>query len=639
MDCALGTDQMTDRTSDLAAQRTADQIGKLLARVLPDIDISQSGIVPHAGGVTNAVFFVPTSAGDLVVKVDRSEALTGRSFAAQRVAEARNVKVPKSVIFLPRRSAPELGPRASVLVEHKIAGQPLNEESAGSMSADDLASVARQMAEEFRKLHREKPSDDRAQSQRRTSAWKSKVLHQIHNAYGLAAFGADQQLGSLAKEVKQRLGRQLDEFAEFVLPTICHGDSHLGNVLIKGRDVTGVIDWEKSHEADPLRDIEQLNAYSVYEAPELFQLFWESYTAGSEPVMGAHRLQFAAGHRYLSLLGEELFRAKTSRYSDADRLGMWRERLTRWLDTPLATFDASNNVRPPVGERSGIAANASAHTRQKMLQTAAPTTRSNGLDPSSMAAVQDGRPILITGATTTGKTDVAWELARKIKRAAVITTVPFYIYAQSPFHYGIGLTRDEPPSDLHTYLYKSRDPRQPKPSESEVIDLIEAACTDARARGLLPILEGASPDSAEKLMERLDPQATFILSCPRRNEHDFDIRERVRKVADPLVAEVREIDKAGLADSWLATYGDVYGPARRCAQGEITREAMIDEISCFMSGLAQRDNGKFDSLVGSNIFRVPGGKQVQSRTVDTILPVLHGGFELNGTRTLTLEPS
>ncbi len=242
-----------------------------------------------------------------------------------------------------------------------------------------------------------------------------------------------------------------------------------------------------------------------------------------------------------------------------------------------------------------------------------------------MHALRDGRPVVITGVTTTGKTDVAWDLARRIGTAAVITTVPFYMHARWPFHYGIGLTPTEPPIDIHTYLYKSRDPRSPKPSDDTVVGWIRQASDDAKARGLLPILEGASPNVTRAILDAIDVQTVFILHRPGRISHVVDIRRRVAKVAELLVDEVQQVDAAGLQDTWLATYGDVYEPARQCAHGEITQNEMVDRITAFMTRLAIDDDKRLAELIGENVYRVPCGAGFRQRTIAAIEMALEIG--------------
>ena len=131
-----------------------------------------------------------------------------------------------------------------------------------------------------------------------------------------------------AARVRDRLAATADRFAEIRGPkTVVHGDFWMGNVLVEGGRVSGVVDWESADiTGDPLRDVARF-ALS-------YALYLDRGTRSGRRVRG-HAFaatEWGAGIRYL-LFGTGWFPslARVFVVDAMERLGvdpaLWRELL------------------------------------------------------------------------------------------------------------------------------------------------------------------------------------------------------------------------------------------------------------------------------------------------------------------------
>jgi len=81
------------------------------------------------------------------------------------------------------------------------------------------------------------------------------------------------------------------------------------------------------------------------------------------------------------------------------------------------------------------------------------------------------QPIIITGPTTTGKSEISEIVARKIN-GAIINSDNYYFYANDQLRIGLGLAKDEPAKDIPSYLFGIRSLSQPKPDPAEFLQLV-----------------------------------------------------------------------------------------------------------------------------------------------------------------------
>ncbi len=67
-------------------------------------------------------------------------------------------------------------------------------------------------------------------------------------------------------------------------PAFCHGDWGDGNVLAIGSRVTAVLDWEKSHRGDPVRELSRAAWGAARKDPRSFDAMVRGYGADAEHV-------------------------------------------------------------------------------------------------------------------------------------------------------------------------------------------------------------------------------------------------------------------------------------------------------------------------------------------------------------------
>jgi aminoglycoside phosphotransferase (APT) family kinase protein len=121
---------------------------------------------------------------------------------------------------------------------------------------------------------------------------------------------------------------------------IAHGDYRMGNMVIDGERITGVLDWELAAPGDAASDLTWC-FIAVWELPGLDEaLLFERYARHSDTELDAERLQWyrVLGYVRLAYYALSGTRAFDSRASDDLRLAALRLQLPVTLDRLAATL-------------------------------------------------------------------------------------------------------------------------------------------------------------------------------------------------------------------------------------------------------------------------------------------------------------
>lgn len=171
------------------------------------------------------------------------------------------------VTDLDAEPTPDTSSDAEWLVSLRLAGDTLAERWAG-LAAQDRRSVGAQLGGMLRHLHT-------TMSARLAPAWWSDAHHDthlVHNAYRPRV-----ELGPALVEAARDVARlpsdtvTLDETEALLqerMPLFCdddlvfiHGDIHAHNLLVDGRGLTGVLDWEGAHHAPRDQELDMFLRY------------------------------------------------------------------------------------------------------------------------------------------------------------------------------------------------------------------------------------------------------------------------------------------------------------------------------------------------------------------------------------------
>jgi tRNA A37 N6-isopentenylltransferase MiaA len=205
--------------------------------------------------------------------------------------------------------------------------------------------------------------------------------------------------------------------------------------------------------------------------------------------------------------------------------------------------------------------------------------------------------IMITGPTCTGKSFVAWELARLID-GVVIAADPFQMCAVPPIGLGVGLPPHLPPPGIRTRLYRSQVPGIARPSPDMVADWVAAAVSDAVPQGLPRIIEGGSITSAATLWKRRIPTHAVVFDAEPR---DAEVRVQTRMSTDEMsvehmLAEARAVRASGNESTWVAQESLVYPKLFGVLDGRASRNEMLSRIRSDWQTLIANQQKWFDEL-------------------------------------------
>jgi len=167
--------------------------------------------------------------------------------------------------------------------------------------------------------------------------------------------------------------------------------------------------------------------------------------------------------------------------------------------------------------------------------------------------------IMITGPTTTGKSAVAWDLARLLDGVAIAAD-PFQICAIPPIELGVGLASNQPPGDIRSRLYRSKHPGNQRPCSETVADWVNEAVNDSKCDGLPTVIEGGSVTAAMALYRRKIPTHVVVFDAEVQNAENL-VRARLsadKMTASRMLAEARAVRASGHETSWVVRESLLY---------------------------------------------------------------------------------
>ncbi len=168
--------------------------------------------------------------------------------------------------------------------------------------------------------------------------------------------------------------------------------------------------------------------------------------------------------------------------------------------------------------------------------------------------------IIIAGPTTTGKSEISEIIARQVG-GAIINTDNYYFYANEEFHIGLGLAKNEPATDIPSYLFGIRKISQPKPDPIEFLKLVEEVAANACERGLVPIIQGCYFTLNNALISLNKTPHVYVPIWHHKNDLRNRCRMRVEQMLDEgLLDEAQRLIDSGHDTSWIAKEGIIYAP-------------------------------------------------------------------------------
>ena len=188
------------------------------------------------------------------------------------------------------------------------------------------------------------------------------------------------------------------------------------------------------------------------------------------------------------------------------------------------------------------------------------------------------RSLLITGPTSVGRTQLAYELARR-QKGEVINGDKFYFYKE--FNIGTGVSDSLNNPDVKKHLYQILNPFDNAPNASEYKDLANIAIDEIGQRYRLPIMEVYPFSYVKRLSEEKDGTELAIFGLIP--SLDIDLEEKIRRrgeimLEEGLLAEIEEALEKGYRNTFVMQNSFIYGPLIKFIDGQISLEKAKEEI-------------------------------------------------------------
>ncbi len=186
------------------------------------------------------------------------------------------------------------------------------------------------------------------------------------------------------------------------------------------------------------------------------------------------------------------------------------------------------------------------------------------------------KALLITGPTSVGKTQLAFEIARR-QRGEVINGDKFYFYKE--FNLGTGVKDSISNTDVEKHLYQTLNPHDKVPDASEYKDLASSAIDLIDKKSHLPIMEVYPFSYAKKISEEKTEIAMFGLLPSQRVNLEDKIRQRIKTLLEEgLVSETEQALEKGYRNTFVMENAASYQPLIKVLDGLISLDAAIDEM-------------------------------------------------------------
>lgn len=232
--------------------------------------------------------------------------------------------------------------------------------------------------------------------------------------------------------------------------------------------------------------------------------------------------------------------------------------------------------------------------------------------------------VLITGPTTTGKTDISVELARKLD-GEIINSDRLFVY--SFMKIGSGLSDCIESSDIPRHLYGICEPNEILTTE-EYVRRVEEIVPRILTRNRLPIIEGCSSIynpallASNNLEGRIfDYSPAIAITWPKETNLRAEVEKRLNKMFTAgLLDEAEIIFKKNLKDTHPIKISAVYNPLMKYFENKCSLESAKEEIVDRWVSFAIIQQKKFENIDG--IITIVHDRKKTAETVDKITKLI-----------------
>lgn len=232
--------------------------------------------------------------------------------------------------------------------------------------------------------------------------------------------------------------------------------------------------------------------------------------------------------------------------------------------------------------------------------------------------------VIITGPTTTGKTEIAIELARKLD-GEIINSDRLYVY--SFLKIGSGLSDCLKSTDITRHLYEICAPNEILTTE-EYVKLVEETVPKILNKNKLPIIEGCSSvynpallDANKKTRRIFYYTPAIAIIPPKETDLQSKIEKRLNQMLnDGLLEEAKIVFNNGLKNSHPVKISAVYNPLMKYFENKKSLEQTKKEIIQRGITFAQTQQKQFENL--DEIILIEHDKNKPAKTINKIIKLI-----------------
>lgn len=232
--------------------------------------------------------------------------------------------------------------------------------------------------------------------------------------------------------------------------------------------------------------------------------------------------------------------------------------------------------------------------------------------------------VIITGPTTTGKTDISIELAKRLD-GEIINSDRLFVY--SFLKIGSGLSDCLEQQDITRHLYGICTPNEILTTK-QYVQRVEQTVPQILMRDKLPIIEGCSSIYNPALITANNiPERTFYykpaiaIVWPKGTNLQTQIEKRLNKMFEAgLLEEAETVFKNGQQNTHPVQISAVYNPLMKYFEGHINLEQAKKEIIKRGITFAKLQRRTFEKIDG--ITPIEHDRKNINATVDKIVELI-----------------
>ncbi len=206
--------------------------------------------------------------------------------------------------------------------------------------------------------------------------------------------------------------------------------------------------------------------------------------------------------------------------------------------------------------------------------------------------------LVITGPTSTGKTQVSYELARK-QKGEVINGDKFFFYKE--FEVGTGIQDSLENTDVKQHLYQILHPTDNVPDATEYIRTSTEIINSMDTKNRFAVMEVYPFSYIKKLAENNTEFKPAIIGL-RPTSH-INFKEKVEQrlgalIEEGLVTETEEMLDKDYRNTYVMQNSFVYGPIIEYLDGVLSLDQAKDKIVSLFLEREQEASSKFQTIPG-----------------------------------------